>query len=255
MTATSLPEPEALAARRPWPAAATVCGYVAAIAGVEAVAAFGSPVTAAALHGVLLAILLGHYLWTGERAIAALSLVPLLRISGLALASSHLTATYVLAGLPVLAGIILAAHALDVPGVLAVWQIRRRSQWHVALATLVIARVAAALLSVPPVSSGGSAAELLAAAAAVFVFAGVLEELLFRGVIQATLEPVARGWSVVLADTLFAATYLGSGSPAYAVFMALFGLACGWWVRRTGSVAGAAVAHGLLAAGVLVVWP
>jgi hypothetical protein len=37
--------------------------------------------------------------------------------------------------------------------------------------------------------------------------------------------------------------------------MAVFGLACGWWVRRTRSLAGAALAHGALALWVLVLHP
>jgi membrane protease YdiL (CAAX protease family) len=239
---------------RVWPTVAAVCAYVAAIAGTEWVAAFGSPVAAAALAGVLLVALLAHYVWSGEPALAALALVPLLRIASLALVTGNVVSSCVLAGVPVLIGVVLAARALDLQGVIALWQIRLRSQWHVALGTLVLARAAPALLTLAPVVSDRSPAEVLVAAAVVFVFAGVLEELLFRGVVQAALAGVVRGWSVPLADVLFAATYVGSGSWAYTVFMAAFGLACGWWVRRTGSVAGAAVAHGLLAAGVLVVW-
>jgi len=247
-------DPELAVRERAWPMVAAVCSYVAAIAGVEWVAAFGSPVAAAALAGVLLVALLSHYVWSGEPALAALALVPLLRIASLALATGNMVGSCVLAGVPVLIGVVLAAMALDLQGVLALWQIRLRSQWHVAVGTLVLARVAAAVLDVAPVAPDRSLAQVLVATAVVFVFAGVLEELLFRGIVQAALAAVVRGWSVPLADVLFAATYLGSGSWAYTVFMAAFGLACGWWVRRTGSVAGAAVAHGLLAAGVLVVW-
>jgi membrane protease YdiL (CAAX protease family) len=86
----------------------------------------------------------------------------------------------------------------------------------------------------------------------VFVFVGLLEELVFRGVIQGALEPLLGAWSVAAADLLFAATYLDSGSAAYTLGMAAFGLACGWWVRRTRSVAGAAVAHGLVGVLLLV---
>jgi membrane protease YdiL (CAAX protease family) len=79
-----------------------------------------------------------------------------------------------------------------------------------------------------------------------------LEELVFRGVIQGALEPLLGAWSVAAADLLFAATYVGSGSAPYAIGTAVFGLGCGWWVRRTRSLAGAAVAHGLVAAVLLV---
>jgi membrane protease YdiL (CAAX protease family) len=48
---------------------------------------------------------------------------------------------------------------------------------------------------------------------------------------------------------------LGSRSIAVVAVFAGLGLLFGWWAGRTGSILGVAVAHGLVAAGLVVVWP
>jgi membrane protease YdiL (CAAX protease family) len=241
--------------RADWTTVAVVVGYVPLLVLAEGVCAFVGAVPGAAIDGVTLVALVAHYLLRGHRALAALALVPLLRLSSLAVAIHDPVAFYLVAGGPVLLGVVLAARALQLPGVLALWQIRARSQWHVALPMLAVACVATPLLDLGSVTAARSAAGVALAAVVVFVFAGVLEELLFRGVIQGSLSPLLGGWAAPVANLLFTATYLGSVSAAYTVFMAAFGMACGWWVQRTRSLAGAAVGHGLLAAGLLVIWP
>jgi membrane protease YdiL (CAAX protease family) len=245
------------ALRTAWPRVAAVGIAVPLLVVAEILASSADAVPAAALDGVALVFLLGVYVWgPGDaRVFAALALVPLLRLSSLALAIEDPLGFYVLTGVPVLIAVVLAADVLDLPGVLRLWEIRRASQWHVAVAALFAAGVATPLLDLPPLIADRSLPKLVAAALVVFVFVGVLEELLFRGVVQGAMTAMLGGASVVLADLLFAATYVGSGSVPYTVLMATFGLACGFWVRHTGSVAGAAVGHGLFAAGLLVIWP
>jgi membrane protease YdiL (CAAX protease family) len=253
MTSNAPRVSETLAGTR---ATAGIAGaYAAAIVAAEAVAAFVAPVPAATIDAVVLTALLGHYVASGTRVYAALALVPLLRLTSIAVAVEHPLAFYVVSGIPVLLAVVLAADALDLPGVLRLDQIQLRSQWHVALGALALSGLATPLLGLDPIIAGRSLPVVLGAAAIVFVFAGVLEELVFRGILQGASAPLLGAWAAPSANGLFAATYLGCGSGAYGAFMAVFGLACGWWVNRTRSLAGAAVAHGLLAAGLLVVWP
>jgi membrane protease YdiL (CAAX protease family) len=230
-------------------------GYAAAIVAAEAVAAFVAPVPAATIDAVVLTALLGHYVASGRKVFAALALVPLLRLTSIAVALEHPLSFYLMSGVPVLLAAVLAADALDLPGVLRLDEIRLRSQWHVALAALALGALATPLLGLEPVTAHRSLPALLGAAVIVFAFAGVLEEVVFRGILQGASAPLLGAWAVPAANVLFAATYLGCGSAAFGAFMTGFGLACGWWVHRTGSLAGAAVGHGLLAAGLLVVWP
>jgi membrane protease YdiL (CAAX protease family) len=237
------------------PARAAVVVYLAALVAAEALGAFAGPVAAAAANGAVLVVLLGHYVLGagGEtKALAALALVPLLRLSSLGLATGDRLALLVIAGAPVLLAVVLATRALELPGVLALWELRLRSQWQVAAAVGIAAALVAPALDVAPAVHAHSLLRAALAVAVVFVFVGLLEELVFRGVIQGALEPLIGAWSVAAADALFAATYLDSGAAAYTIGMTAFGLACGWWVRRTRSVAGAAVAHGLVAVALLV---
>jgi membrane protease YdiL (CAAX protease family) len=236
-------------------ASIAVVACAAGLGAVEWLAAFGPPVAAAAVDATALVLLLGIWIAGGERAMAALALVPLLRLADMALAGSDPAATLVAGGLPALLAVCLAAHRLELPGILRLWEIRRRSQWHVALGALAASGVIDAALRVGPIAPVDSVLTVLGLAAVVFVFAGVLEELLFRGLVQASMTPLLGPWAVLVADALFAATYAGAASGAYVAVMAGFGLAWGWWVRRTGSLAGAAVGHGSLAAGLLVIWP
>jgi uncharacterized protein len=235
------------------PSVVTVGAYVAALTMAEAIAAFAAPAVAAAVAGVMLLALLGHYLLSTAletRVLAALALLPLLRLSSLALATGDRLVLLAAAGVPVLVAVVLAVRALELPGVLAASEIRLPSQWQPAVASLAAAALAAPALHVAPVAARHS----ILAAFVVFVFAGVLEELVFRGVIQGSLDPLLGAWSVPAANLLFTAAYVGSGSAPYVVFMAAYGLVCGWWVRRTRSLAGAAVGHGLVAVALLVLF-
>ena len=237
---------------------AAVGVYVAALVGGEALAAFGTPAAGAGAEvAVLLALLAAHLLGGARvaRVYAALALVPLLRLASLALATENRLVSIAAGGLTVLVAVVLAARTLELPGVLALREIRRRSQWQAALAALCLAVPAGSAIGALSLTGSRSVPALALAALVAFVFAGVLEELLFRGIVQGALDPVLGAWSVPVADLLFAAAYLGTRAPAYTAFMAAFGLACGWWVRRTRSIAGAAAAHGALAAGLLVLLP
>jgi membrane protease YdiL (CAAX protease family) len=229
--------------------------YVGALTAGEALNAFVGPVAAAGADGAILLVLLAHYVMGGAtdgRVFAALGLLPLLRLSGLALATENHILFLVVSGTPVLLAGVLAARGLELPGALALFDIRKRSQWHVALAAALAAVIAAPFVHVMPVARPHSVLAWAVAGLVVFVFVGLLEELLFRGVIQGALDPMLGAWSIPVADLLFAAAYLDSGSPGFTAGMAVFGMACGWWVRRTRSLAGAAVAHGLVAVALLL---
>jgi CAAX protease family protein len=244
-----------LAVRVGRPARTAIGACVAALVSGEALAALAGPVPAAAADSAILLVLLVHYVLAPEReakALAALALVPVLRLSSLGFATRDHLAFLVISGAPVLLAVVRAARALELPGVLALSELRLRSQWHVAVAAGIVAALAAPALDLAPAVDSDSLIGAALGALVVFVFIGLLEELVFRGLIQGALEPLLGAWSVGVADLLFAATYLDSGSAAYTIAMASFGLACGLWVRRTRSVAGAAVAHGLVAVVLLV---
>jgi membrane protease YdiL (CAAX protease family) len=115
---------------------------------------------------------------------------------------------------------------------------------------VVLYGIGAPALVGPDATVGDVGLALLAVA-----IAATVEEVVFRGILQSTLERLLGRAGVLLASALFASLYLSAGSPALFLTMALAGLLFAASVVRE-RVLGAAVAgHILLAGGAAVVWP
>ena len=224
---------------------------IVALCLAEAVVAFVGPVPGAVLHAALLLVLLLGWVAAGDPALLVLALVPTGRITALALTvDSSGAGAYALAGLPlaVAVGWLLKDLGYRRPDV------RRRPSWHaaaVASSGIPLGAVVHGVLELP----AADGLPVVLAAPLVFVFVGVLEELLYRGLVQRALTEASGTAGVVLADVLFTAAYLPTRDAGLVLVMAVLGLASGWYVHRTRGLAAVAVAHGLLAAGALVVWP
>jgi membrane protease YdiL (CAAX protease family) len=229
-----------------------VLAAVAAIVVAESVVAFVDPVAGAVLHGVVLLALLLRWLMAGDLACLVLALVPLGRVTSLALTPEGLGAgAYALAGFPLLVAVVWMLRGLT--GERQPWWGRPRVLGiAVALSGIPLGLLAYFLADPPEFPRGVG---MVLAVPVVFVFAGVLEELLFRGLVQRVLTGRFGTAGVVLADLLFVAAYLPTRDVGLILVMAVAGLGFGFHVRRTGGLASVAVAHGLLAAGALVVWP
>lgn len=232
-----------------------VLAAVLAVVAAESTVAFVDPVAGAVAHGLLLLAFLLRWVLAEEATILVLALVPLGRLTSLALTPQYYEpATYVLTGLPLLLGVLWMSRGFPGPDE----QIHPTPEWTavaVALAGLPLGWVAHALLPLPALDHPDGALTIAVGVPVTFLFAGVLEELLFRGLIMRTLERVFGVWAVVLADVLFVAAYLPVGDPGVLVFMAVLGIAFGWYLRRTRLLAPVAIAHGLMAASALVIWP
>ena len=229
---------------------------VVAIVVAEAVVAFVDPVAGAVVHAVLLLALLLRWVTAGDLALLVLALVPLGRVTSLALTPDDAgPGAYALTGLPLLVAVVWTARGLAADRKLR-WG---WPAWHaiaVALCGIPLGLLVDAVLHLPGVAGGTVAVTaVVVTAVVVFVFAGVLEELLFRGLVQRVLTGPFGVWGVVLADLLFAAAYLPTRNAGLVAVMAVAGLGAGFYVRRTGGLAAVAIAHGLLAAGALAVWP
>ncbi len=242
--------------RRPGRAAAlgpqgAVLAAVAALAMAEAVVAFVGPLPGAVLHGVLLLVLLQAWVHAGDHTLLVLGLVPLGRITSLALTPDIGGAgAYALSGLPLMVAVVWLLWGL--PEGLGGSQ--THPTWDavvVALSGIPLGLAVHVVLDLPPADG----LPVAVAAPVVFVFVGVLEELLYRGLVQPALTGPFGTAGVVLADLLFATAYLPNQEAELVLVVAVLGLGAGLYVRRTGNVAAVAVAHGLLAAGALVVWP
>jgi membrane protease YdiL (CAAX protease family) len=95
----------------------------------------------------------------------------------------------------------------------------------------------------------------VAVALIVVAIAATVEEVLFRGILQSTLERLLGRAGVLLTSALFASLYLSAGSLALFLGMALAGLVFAASVVRARVVGAAVAGHVALAGGAAVVWP
>ena len=233
----------------------TVLAVVAAIAVMEGVVAFVDPVVGAVGHALVLLAVLLRWVLAGQVTLLVLALVPLGRLTSLALTPENYgTAGYVLTAIPLLAAVLWMWRDLG-------WPVRPeagRPAWPsvaVALSGIPLGWAAANLFEVPYLPDRKSLLVILVTAITVFVFVGVLEEVLFRGLVQRFLAGPFGAWAFIVADVLFTAAYLPSRDAGLIAYMALVGLGFGYFVQRTGGLWAVATAHGLLAAGAVAVWP
>jgi membrane protease YdiL (CAAX protease family) len=233
--------------------------YCVLLVAAEAAGAALGGLSTAVLNALVLVALVDHFV-IGSRIervtqlLPALALVPILRLASLAMAVRSPLVSYCAAGVPILLATVLVARELGLLPLFRLSDLRRCSQWGPALAAVPVGAIGVLLLGSHPLQRSPSPSLVVAGCVVVFIFAGLLEELVFRGVIQRALDPLGAS-SVLFAAILFGATYLASGSVDVVLAAAMGGALAGWWARRTGSVAGVGVAHGVLAAGYLVLWP
>jgi membrane protease YdiL (CAAX protease family) len=246
--------------------------YTALLASAEAVLAYYSAALGAALHAVLVGGLLFHYLaprteppdanrWLapGSPVLPVLAQLSLLRLLSLVMPTPDVPIRYVyaLVGVPGLLGALLAARLVDVSwrDVGFVLRINRR-QLAIAASGLLLGLVGYAIVRPSSPADADTWSSVALTAPFVIVFVGLLEEILFRGLLQrlATRDmgsPYAVGWSSVI----YGVMYLGSGSALYTLFMAACGLLFGWWYARDGALWSVVIAHALLAVSLLLVFP
>ena len=76
--------------------------------------------------------------------------------------------------------------------------------------------------------------------------AGFVEEFIFRGVLQRTAVAVfGSWWGIIYVSLLFAVLHMGFLSLIDVVFVFFVALFFGWVVKKTGSLFGVALAHGI----------
>jgi membrane protease YdiL (CAAX protease family) len=241
---------------------------VAAVAVVEvSLIAQGHVLAGQIADGALLLVLLNfrgrrseQHSWGRERgvpaAMLALALVPLSRVLGAGLPIAHFSLA--LNELIVLLPIGFAAVRLaPMVGV----SVRRLARARFGRDEAAVAGVGAVLglvvylLGAPSLLPAGAGAGDVALAAVAATAAAVVEELVFRGLVQTTLQRVAGRIGLVAAIALFACTYLSAGSASLVLAFALAGVVFAYVVARTGVLGGAIAGHWALSIGAFLVWP
>jgi membrane protease YdiL (CAAX protease family) len=270
-----------VAYERPAPASGAALGlarralpaYAVWAASVEAVVAFVDETAGAILAALLLFVLLSHYVIAIHRLPAGslgrspaerlldllplLALLPLLRLLSLTVPvdGASVITWIAMVGVPLLGAALLTMRALELDAAAVGLTVGSwAGQLQIALAGVPLGLSAYVILR-PDAAAAEGAAGWVAGLPVIVVFAGLTLELVFRGLLQRGLVEVMGRSGILVASALFAASFLGTRSAEYILFMGLVGGVLGWSYHRTGSIVGISVAHGLLNVGLLLLWP
>ncbi len=232
--------------------------YVGAIGISEIVAATVSPFFGIFSHAIIIMLLVFHAALSQDvvsrRAFQALILIPLMRLLSVTLPIQELNPLYwnFIIGLPFLIAIgfmvrLLNLSARDV----GLRPIRWKFDALVAASGFILSPIAYYLSPPTYLPNSLMGYEIVLFTLIVFIFAGFTEELVFRGILQRTMQNVSRQNGIALVSILYAMTYVGSFSLSYILFIGVVGqffATC----RQRGSLWGVILAHSIMILGILV---
>lgn len=242
----------------------SIGAYSAVIVLAEILGVVLGAIVAAVIDAMLIPVLLAQFVRGADapyrRLLPVLALVALLRTLSVAAVVPRLPvySWYALIGVPLLVGAVLATRLIDEPAARLGLGVRdRRLDTLVAASGLEFGFIGFQLLRPPPLVESADPATLVVVAAILVVFGAFLEELIFRGLLQ-TVAIEAFGFrrtGVAYAAGLSACLYLGSGSLAFTVEMAVLGAVFGAALLRGASLWGLTIGHAIMLVSMAILWP
>ena len=236
--------------------------YLLAIAAAQAVTTFYVPPWGILSHITILTLMIVRSAsvddYLHQRLLLPLALVPLLRIISLSMPLTDIPPILLYyvsyAPLLVVAGVAmgLLGYAPQQVGV----SLRRFPIQLVVGLTGIVFGVAEYFILVPePMIAELTLREVWLPALILLVCAGFMEEFVFRGVLQSSSTEAFGGWGIVYVSLLFAVTHIGFLPVIDLVFVFVVALFFGWVVRKTGSLLGVALSHGISSIALYLIIP
>lgn len=242
--------------------------YLAAIGLAEAITNLYDARIGLGLHAAILWLLLVQAARAEKRVrrglLLALALAPLTRLVSLAMPLQRFQPMYryAIAGAPLFVAVYLAARVSGLQGGMLGLNVRRlfngrrlRFQALVGLSGVPLGYLEYHLLGSSPPIGDLYTGSIWLQALIVLVFSGLLEELIYRGLVQYSAVRALGVGGIYYAAALGAVMSIGYQSPANTLLVFLVGVYFGWVVQRSGSMLGAGLAHGLANVALLVVMP
>lgn len=185
----------------------------------------------------------------GYRFYLSLTLAPIIRILSLAIPMWNFPVVYwyVVTGAPLLLTSYVIMKVVGYrPADVCLRLGRLRKQAVVALVGFPLGWTEYQILRPTPVVPGGNVVMLIMAGLILLVFTGLVEEVIFRGVLlKAADDYLGKTHSLVYCCFIFAILHIIHSSALDVVFVFGVGLLFIFFVRRTRSLLGVAVAHGI----------
>jgi membrane protease YdiL (CAAX protease family) len=96
--------------------------------------------------------------------------------------------------------------------------------------------------------------EVIVPALILLVATGFVEELAFRGVMQRSAQALG-SWGWIYIAVVFSVLQIGHLSALHWLFVLAVALLFGWIVKRTGSILGVSLSHGLINVCLFLIFP
>jgi len=226
--------------------------YLLAIIIAETVTVFFAPLWGIISHIIILVALILHSALVSEhryqQLVLSLALVPLVRIMSLSMPLSGIPQIwwYPIIYAPLLAAAITVIRltgyrAADVGLTVRFLPV----QLAVALTGVLFGVAEYFILAPEAMVAEFTWQEIWPPALLFLLCTGFVEELIFRGVLQRTALGAFGSWGIVYVSLLFAILHMGFLSWIDAAFVFLAALFFGWVVKKTGSLLGVTLSHGI----------
>ncbi|MCL0052924.1 CPBP family intramembrane metalloprotease [Dehalococcoidales bacterium] len=226
--------------------------YLVAIAVAEVITVFYLPLAGIICHMVILVALIVHAVATRyphRPLLLSLALVPLVRIISLCmpLANIPLIWWFPIIYAPLLAAAMVVMRLLDYSRE----QVGLTVKWFPVQLVVGLTGVVFGIAEYFILRPEAMIAELTwqaiwLPAVILLLCTGFVEELIFRGVLQRAALEALGGWGIVYISLIFATLHIGFLSWINVVFVFVIALFFGWVVKKTGSLLGVSLSHGII---------
>jgi membrane protease YdiL (CAAX protease family) len=247
---------------RGMPRTVPALGYLGAITLAELLVTYVEPRVGMLVHcGVLLGLLYHSSRARGRsyRAfLVSLAFAPLIRILSLSLPLMEFPVVYwyFLTSVPLFAAAWVAGRALGYDWDRLGLHLRGLPlQVAIGLTGLAFGGLEYLILRPEPLAPALRWADLWWPALVLLVSTGLLEEVIFRGLLQRAAGNSLGRWGMFYVALLFAVLHVGYRSLLDVVFVLGVGLFFGWAVERTRSLVGVTLSHGLTNIALFLVMP
>lgn len=235
--------------------------YLGAILCAELLTVFVTPLGGIICYLFILLLLIVNStmarMYPAHRFYLALGLVPLIRIASLAMPLSEVSQVYwyLIMAIPVVVGAVAVAAVLKMrPAEIGLTGRAIGVQVLVAFFGITIALVDHWILKPEPLIEALTWHDAVVPALILLAATGFAEELAFRGVLQR--GAVALGaWGWVYVAVVSSVLHIGQHSVLHWLLALGMAFLFGWIVKRTGSILGVSLAHGLANVCLYLVFP
>lgn len=226
--------------------------YMAVIAVAEILTAFGPPRAGMVAHAIALLVILFHAARVEAKReqafLVSLAFAPLIRVISLSLPLAELPLLYwyPITSIPLFVAALIAAPTLGFSWPDLGLNLRRWGlQLAIGLVGIAFGVCEYLILRPAPLVSVVEWTDILWPALILLIATGLLEEIIFRGLLQRAAMNLLGFWGLAYVAILFSVLHVGYRSLLDVLFVGGVGLFFGWVVHRTRSLLGVTLAHGL----------